>query len=923
MSATPSLPAGRSVLRGYAFRGLGEGPGRPIARGEQFLEAEEPFSKDGALLGALRPWMTLDLDAGDHRRLGDRLEGWSCFTHGDWFVVVRLTPAGRFDHRTAYFAHARAFPADLVEGAVDPGALLGRSEAFERPRTGDEPAERVEVPPPAMVRPEQVAADPETAASLLSHLVQALLDQRPAVVAVPVDELAAGAPLHALVSFARAALPPRLKRVCRLRVYTRSADLFLERLGCDLLVVPEAVASDALAVRRDAVLLDRRGRRHAGDEPAPGLRAWAEKVTGWACEGPQALLEFAARFGPRVWDGSKGPPGDKEAVSVAVAYRLAQELAAGATPSSNLLGQLRNAAARIAPVTLPWGDLLAPEDWSRFPEREVLDLVLADPERLPGAAGELQAAARSALVQAVFDERLDPMVLDAVIESGGAGPSAPGPLQTALASGDSEGLLHLAGRLAAGALPLQRLVAGALLGRMREEPERTTELLIRRGAWSWWRRLVRGQDGEARGWALCWLASPHWAERRGNRGPDPRLEDWSLVVVDLGDRLDRSALEALFGDGRRGWPWIPLFADRQVGDLAVRMPDLGALATLVALCIDGGPLPRHDVERLALAAFAAERPELLALDASALRWFFDPATSGSLPDPSPEILRTLLGHAGAGRSRLVENLVSWLEAAVLANRPCEDLLRWADGLTERRSSPPSERAQEAARRLAARGHLGAAALLDPQLETWSRDRERSRRALAALSEGRVRDPVLGELARWIGPSGWRGSTPGAPHPFQALAAVASDEPLPAGTEPGRLWSSFTALMAAQPGLFGEPAAGGDGPLAAFELAAALFREVPAASLAVGLGAAAPADLAERATWWRSLLAGVDACRRGGGHRSGRDRPDVARALLGRLRPDLPERARAALAGVLWQDLDGPLAASAAASAYDDHSGGEA
>ena len=247
-----------------------------------------------------------------------------------------------------------------------------------------------------MVRPSQIAAELETAASLLAHLLQGLRSGRPTVVAVPVEELVAGAPLHALVSFARSALPAPMKRACRIRVYARSPELFLGRLENHLLVVPEPAASDALAVRRDAVLLDRQGRRHAGPEPEPQVREWALKVTLGACRSPRALLEFAARYGERVWDGSAGLPGDREVSSVAVAFRLSEELTPGQEPSRNLLGQLRNAAVRLSPGLIPWERLLPPEDWERLPRREVLELIFAGRSTLPAGVLDLQAAATEA-----------------------------------------------------------------------------------------------------------------------------------------------------------------------------------------------------------------------------------------------------------------------------------------------------------------------------------------------------------------------------------------------------------------------------------------------------------------------------------------------------------------------------------------------
>lgn len=993
MPPLPTSSACPSIFRGYAASGLGDGPGRPIARGEQFLSADPPFAEDSELLSALRPWLTLDLAAGDHRLLGDRLEAWSSFTHGAWAVVARLIPAGTFDQRAAYFSHARAFPADAVEGPADPGSLLGRSDAFEAPWQEGRPSEGVPAPAPEMVRPEQVAAEPETAAALLAHALQGLLSRRPVVVAVPVEELVAGAPLHALVSFARAALPPRLKRDYRLRVYTRSPELFLGRLDSHLLVVPETAASDALAVRRDAVLLDRRARRHAGTAPEPAIEGWAKKVVLWACERPGALLEFAARYGNRVWDGSAGPPGEREVVSIAVTYRLAEELAGDREPSRNLLGQLRNATARLKPGTIPWSRLLGAEELSRFPRREVLELVLADPDGLPAGVRELQAAAtqaatdlgwsagelvaddglpmesgglkrlldlssrarglvpaealrrqllevplrrlkelgllsqllqsedgldavaaraeellevpellkdevvRALVVDATLSGRLDPAILEGIarrIGTPGLGGRWP---DEWLGSLDTDRLLRLASSVAPGGSgSLEGAVAEVLLGRMRRDPAETGAQLVRRGAWSWWRRRAPAQPSEARAWALAWLESPVWEELPQ---VDPRLEDWELVVEDLGDRLEGREVMALLGNGRRAWPWVPLFADRQVEDLARRMPDLGALAILVERSPREGPLSRPEVEEGAFRAFAADRPALCSLGPESLRWVGETPEPSTLPALSATGLQLVYREAGPRRAQMVENLAGWIESGGLADGSREDLLPWIDRLGQVRRTQASNRAQAVARQLAERGHRGTARLLDPELDTRLEDRAAARRLLDALASGRLDDPIWLELQRKLVSYRQGAGGQAVRHPFQEVADGLADE---SGPSEG-LWRRFAALMDRYPGLFYEADEGGQEPLPAFALAATLFESLSAGALAVRLAFAAPYELSHREGWWSSLLESLNHCRRRSGRRSGLDRPDVARALLARIRHDLPEPSRAALGRALWFDLD--------------------
>jgi len=1013
-SATATITA-RSIYRGYSYEGLGEGPGRPIARGEQFLEADPPFRQDADALSALRPWMTLDLDAGDHRRLGDRLEAWSSFSYADWAVVVRLAPSGTFDRRAAYFSHGRAFAKAAVSGAADPGALLGRSEAFDTHWPGGGGEAAAAVPAPEMVRPDQVAAEKETAAALLAHLLQGLLSGRPTVMAVPVDELVTGAPLHALVSFARAALPPLLKQRCRIRVYARSPELFLGRMECHLLVVPDAVASDALSVRRDAVLLDRRCQRHAGSEPDPQVRAWARKVTLWACERPWALLGFAARYGEQIWDGCDGPPGGHEVASVSVAYRIAEELAEDEAPSRNFFGQLKNAAGKLEPGAIPWRQLLAAGDWDRFPRREILELVFAGAEGLPEGVRDLQAAAtqtaeelgwsvdelldngwvpaddcalkrlldlaskapglvpgetlghcladvplrrlmelgrlaqvletedgvellarraeelgdlpallvdetaRPLILRAVLERRLAPSILESMMQTAERQGNGRRWLSNWLETVDTDPLLSLAASLSGGGGVLERGVADVLLDRMEQEPAEVTARLIRRGAWSWWRRLASERVSRTTAWALAWLGSPVWDEPPR---VDPRLEDWELVMTDLGDRQQIRGLIERLETGRRPWPWIPLFVDRQLEDLARRMPDLGALATLVDRCHEDEILPRRNTEEWAFSAFSAERPSLRGLDSTALRWLGEAPDARDLPDLSASAGDLLYRQAGPRRDRLVDNLAGWLESNGLTQGAQGDLLPWLDRLGEQRRSEATDRGRAMARKLADRGHRGAAELLDPQIDVGLARRDDIRRLLDNLTHGRPDDPFWRELYRRL-VAFRQGDTSEPRHPIRALTQELSGEPTPDCSLPDTVWPSFSTLMDRYPGLFAATDDAGEAPLPAFELAALLFEGLPAGSLAVRFAFSAPRELAESDGWWRSLLRGVDDCRRRQGRRSTLDRPDITRALLSKVRHDLSEQGRTACGRALWLEPDSEKGPSAPGALSQAHPGGAA
>ena len=363
-----------SVYRGQSRTGIGEGPGHPVAHGEQYLAADPPLAGDGDLLSAARPWMTLDWRPADEQALGDRIEAWSCFPQGDLRLFVRLTAAGIYDRRSAYFAHGRAVPVSEIAGARDPGAWLGRGEAFEEPwRDGQRPAPTTP-PEPEMVRPAQVLNEPVLAVALLSHLYQGLVSGYPVILAVPVADFEAGSPVHALVSFARAALPSHLKADCRIRVFTRLPELFLRQLRADLVVIPENEAGNALATRRDAALLDRRGALREGRDPAREATAYAEGVFRRVAKIPGGLLAFSgamAKYLPK-----DRLPAEQELSRIPILYNF---LDARTDPAR--LGEwikswlLKQIADR--PTGLDWSQLIRPEDWRSLAFGDLVEILVS------------------------------------------------------------------------------------------------------------------------------------------------------------------------------------------------------------------------------------------------------------------------------------------------------------------------------------------------------------------------------------------------------------------------------------------------------------------------------------------------------------------------------------------------------------------
>lgn len=362
-----------SLYRGQTQSGQGEGPSRAVSHGEQYFEVDPRLYKD-ELLDEIRPWTTLDADPADHQRLNNRLEGWSLFTLGNYFFVVRLASAGTYDRRAAYFTHARAWNVSRLAGGFDPGLYLGQSSAFDQPGVVRAPGSAI---PDTSVPhwPEQVKSDPDAAARFLGHLLQAMVEGYPLVAAVPVAAFTAGGSLHGIVSFARAGLPAKLRNDCRIRVYSRLSELFLRHLGVHLLVVPEDEASGALSARPNATLIDPQGRVASGKELDDRAREYAAAVVERAHKIPEALPYFSERFQRLMWRGTL--PSLDDARAVQITFNVAYAMARPERRAAILREYLPWAAAKLS-RGFDWNRLIDGNEWKEFPQDALMDHVLAD-----------------------------------------------------------------------------------------------------------------------------------------------------------------------------------------------------------------------------------------------------------------------------------------------------------------------------------------------------------------------------------------------------------------------------------------------------------------------------------------------------------------------------------------------------------------
>lgn len=897
-----------SLYRGQARTGIGEGPDRPtVPHGEQFLAADRPLGQDGELLAVARPWMTLDWRPADEQALGQKIEAWSYFPYGNLRFVVRLAAAGIYDRRAAYFAHGQAFPVEAFTGACDPGAWLGASQMFDEPwNDGERPAPR---PPgePELVRPADVLAEPAVAGALLAHLYQGLVSGYPVVMAVPVKDFAQGGPLHALVSFARAALPLKLKIDCRIRVFTRLPELFLRHLETDLLVIPESEAANALATRRDATLLDRTGALREGRELEWGATKYAEAVLTWFLHAPGELLAYSGAISEHLPHDRL--PGESEIARVPAIYLLLNKRKEpsifGEWIKSRLLPQISR-----QPTGLPWNCLIRPEDWQSLSSEDLGDIALAD---IPGK--EAQAIVGLAKAEATRRRLFSPDALqkrwdgDQLVAAASRDPQLAADLARAVSSRALSGdrvrqLLRSAevrDHLDTTTL-LELADADTPLGtwmdcRISKEPNETITALLRTDRWRQWRTGASSLPGETlRRAALAWLASEAWQD---HPAPARRLEDWKQVVEDLGSLSGEEIADLRTDVSKRfPWPWITPFQDVQLRDLCrLAGNDLGALAELAE-----GIDPQRDLRyRFEGSVFE----HVLSLADPVLREGLPPRVLAFLSGPQPAVLApreaTLLfermmhrrGLALTGLRRSIEKFLD--QDSVAALQAAERLLSVTDdqGLIGvlrlwKKDQPPSKLRGEASalleRLLPADGKVSrtgrGAAALDP--------------AIRALLEGVYKDDCWDKLEREI--RSYVSSGLPERHPVSRLSEILREAfPVLPQTECEALslngWKNFAQATRLHSLLLRKPVLDGE-PLPALELAVLLLQGGPGSAALRLLFLEAARSHAREQSWWDSLVAGFATM-----HQPS-DREETALNLIVQSLPDLPdqeaEAARAAL-----------------------------
>lgn len=662
-------PRSFSLTRGQADAGLGEGPGRPSLGGEQYLTAEGGLERDGPFLDAARPWMTLDAAPRDLARLGDRLEAWSALRLGNRWLVVRLVPAGTYDHRAAYRAHGRVWPTGATAPDFDPAVLVGDAAAFPA-----NPGAAVPRPVEALVpRIAGLDGEQEAITRLLAFLYTAVQANRQLLVTAPLEEFTTGSPLARRLALARAALPAGLKNELRLRIYAADPLSFLHQ-DVTLLALPAELAGEALGRAPGAVLVSSQGERLEGFAASDEARRYADFAIARAFAEPAVLLGFAERVSRRAplaadalepaWELASALPHQDAQRLTAVLAALASGPATGRALSAEDWAAIPDDALR-ATLLAPGEGVITEahtearrrglaldgeiahwwrqEAW-RAGRLVVLAAGLVDPNRaadrtLEIANVELGEATAAVLALERLTERIERRLgnaaavrmldesaavtreLVAAAEAGQV--REPSALLAIAERAEAVGLAvpwpeHLLDAELAKTLRADSVPASEVVRELDRRLERNASVVLpifaHGDGWAW-RRATRASAAVRRAAALAWLAKPS--------GREERLEVWNALVDDLAPGLSGDEMGRLWR-GSVGASLIPPFELDQLRRLGQRAADLTAQAILVER------VPPRAAQQL-----AAELAALEDLPPGAFLHLVEPRRQTLLPAPPP------------------------------------------------------------------------------------------------------------------------------------------------------------------------------------------------------------------------------------------------------------------------------------------------
>ena len=451
--------------------------------------------------------------------------------------------------------------------------------------------------------------------------------------------------------------------------------------------------------------------------------------------------------------------------------------------------------------------------------------------------------------------------------------------------------------------------------RMLRDAEATTQALVEKGWWYFWRSqsgLTSKNPEEAaalRKSAFRWLASDRWADPRA----EATLEAWKKALEDVPLHISGETFAGLRdngGRGRRPWPWIPPFEKEQLLELVGRAEDLGAVAEIAEIVDADERAPSvsrdyfletslfsNDLPMSAFAWLAGENPgEALSIKDSAFLYEHagnrkDRALKGRIHSVAyvlEQNPREALVAAGApdlwSDSRFLYKIADWMNRKGSYDSIGRDAVHWIEThVRGELKTPVRSLSRELVQELVDQHCNRAARLLHPAWQEDSQKEHVADKVIQALLSGDSTHECWQQLAKAIKHAKSVDAAIPSRHPLIVIADRILDPRRLSRDERNTLalngWSTFEAAAGENRELMlssSHPTIG----LSLFNLAASMLRPGATGQAVLQIiFAAANRGLREDVQWWRSLVRAIRDFKRYGDVRSADDREEMAMAVI--------------------------------------------
>ena len=276
------------------------------------------------------PWLLLDAEAPDISDSGNRLECWS---HVGGYADVYLCASPE-----------------------DSSPLTQITRPHER------------LPAQARIKGRQTFLEP--ARLVLTYLLDGIARGAPVVLAAPLAEFGVNGCVAPTLIVLEALFPRRWSDALYMRGFTRDLGLFLDELRCHLIAVPRDMAEAVFEVRRDAILLDERGRPAEVQQPSAGAARYADEICDLAARAPDLLEPVLSRFERAAPDPFRLPKDAGEILALAEALSGGEDLEKSSL--NDLIGE--------------YPQLLDADDCPLLSESALFGVALSEPPALHEAA---------------------------------------------------------------------------------------------------------------------------------------------------------------------------------------------------------------------------------------------------------------------------------------------------------------------------------------------------------------------------------------------------------------------------------------------------------------------------------------------------------------------------------------------------------